>query len=360
MSIKVFSASLMAITLAIGTAGCQIQHSEIKQNVSADSLKIDHSTVKSKIRDYLQANHINGSIAVIKNGNILFNDGIGFANFNKRSLNQADTTFPIASITKSIMAVCILQLEEKGTLSLNDPVSRYIPDFPNGKQIQLVHLLNHTSGVKAPFILKQNPKPAEIIKKITEDEIKFPAGTKWDYNDINYTILGFIVEKVAKMPLHDYIQKNIFDKAKMNHSGFMTIKNPVPYHSAGYIRSGNQLLPAKPLNVSLLFGCGDLYSTAMDVCLFDQALMAGKLISKQSVKKMLTPGPKSSYGLGVYNKGDHFYSRGVLSGWESVHACYQDQTVIAILLNVRDRKIDIHKLANALHQIAAGSSNPGK
>jgi CubicO group peptidase (beta-lactamase class C family) len=363
VNVKCITASLMVILLAIIPAGCQIHQEKLNHNVSAESkraFKRDHSTIRSKIRDYLQSNNINGSIAVVKDGNILFEEGIGFANFNKRLLNKAATTYPIGSITKSIVAVCVIQLQEKGKLNVQDSIARYIPDFPNGRQIKLIHLLNHTSGVKTPLILKQDAKPLDIMQKIAEDEVKFPAGAKWDYNDINYIILGYIVEKVAGMPLHDYIQKNIFDIAMMRHSGFMTQKNPAPYGSVGYVRAGNQIILAKPLNVALLFGCGDIYSTVLDLCLFDQALMAGKLITTQSVEKMLTPGSKSSYGLGVYNKGDRFYSRGVLSGWESIHAYYQDKTAVAILLNVRDKKMDIHQIASDLYQLTANSSKIGE
>lgn len=360
---KYFKATILAIGLTVASAGCQIHHEEPKQNISAESEQLavngGHSPIGSKIRNYLHSNNINGSIAIVKDGKILFDDGAGFANFKKRTLNQAATTYPIGSITKSIVAVSVIQLQEKGKINVQDSVSRYIPDFPNGNHIKLIHLLNHTSGVKTPLFLNRVAKPSDIIRKLTEDEVKFPAGAKWDYNDINYIILGYIVEKAAGIPLHDYIQKNIFAKAEMHHSGFMTQKNSAPYISVGYVRAGNQLILAKPLNIALLFGCGDIYSTVLDLCSFDQALMAGKLIAKQSIEQMLTPGSKSSYGFGVYNKGNRFYSRGVLSGWESIHVYYKDKTSVAVLLNVRDKKIDIHKIASDLYELTANSYKTG-
>ncbi|NRD76446.1 beta-lactamase family protein [Bacillus sp. BRMEA1] len=359
MKIKSLIVPLLAVIMGASQTGCQSQYSQQERIVSAKSghraIAQKQANIAWKIRDYIRSNDINGSIAILKGEKILFNEGAGFSNFNKRMTNTAETTYPIGSITKSIVAVSVIQLQEKGKLNVLDPISKYIPDFPNGDQIKLLHLLNHTSGVKTPIILNRDPKPSDIMQKIVNDEVKFPAGSKWDYNDINYFILGLIVEKTAGEPLHDYIQKNIFDKAMMHHSGFMTTKNPAPYRSVGYVKAGRQVILAPKLNIPLLFGCGDIYSTVLDLCLFDQALMGGKLISTPSVKKMLTPGSTSSYGLGVYNKGNRYYSRGVLSGFESIHAYYHDKTAIAILLNTRDKQTDIHKMAEDLYQLSSNS-----
>lgn len=302
--------------------------------------------VQERIQAYLHSKHVNGSIAIVKNNKVIFNEGIGLANRATGRVNLPSTTFPIGSITKVIVAACILQLQEKGKLSTEDSISAFIPNFPNGSRIKLIHLLNHTSGIEENRFF--HGKSKDMLKGIS---VKFPAGKKWDYNDINYFVLGLVVEKASGEPLHNYIQENILDKASMHHSGFMTQNRPVPYNSKGYIKTGDYALPVNILNLSNLFGCGDIYSTALDLCLFDKALFSGKLLSKRSLQEMLTPGSPSKYGEGVYIDDNQVFSRGVVGGWETLHVFFKDHTIIAILLNVRDKDINIHQLSSDMKNI---------
>lgn len=313
--------------------------------------QVHDKVLEKKLRDYLIAKHINGSVMVSKDTKVIFNEGIGFANRKNTNANLPSTTFPIGSITKAMVAVSVIQLQERGELSVYDSLSNYIPKFPNGRNIKLIHLLNHTSGIQTPNLLGGYAAPMEIVEEASKMPSKFPAGEKWDYNDINYLILGYIVEKVAKEPLHQYIQKNILDKAFMQQSGFITKSNPAPYSTMGYVRIGNQLFPAKKLNLAMLFGCGDIYTTTKDLSLFDVALMNGKLVSKDGLKQILTPSAKSKYGMGLYVTRDKVYSRGVLNGWEALHVYYNDHTSIVILLNVRDKRINIHQVSKDIYDM---------
>jgi CubicO group peptidase (beta-lactamase class C family) len=354
---------LLLSLLLVGQVGCQHMDRPIKpkQTVSAHFVQPTvKETVQAKIKNYLLTKHINGNVAIVKDGQTIFNEGVGYDDFQTGKLNQKTTTYPIGSITKSIVATSLMQLQEKGMLNIQDPVAKYLPGFPNGNNIKLVHLLNHTSGIRSPLLHVQKKTPQAFIKGIENLPVKFPAGTKWDYMDANYVILGSIVEKVAGTSLHKYIQKNIFAKAGMNNSGFITKKNPVPYTSLGYIRNKDQKLSIKGIkNNQTLFGYADVYSTAYDLCMYDTALMSGKLVSKQSLQQILTPGSESGYGLGLYNFNYAVHSRGVIGGWESLHVYYKDKTSITILLNVRDKSMDIHQVSKDLFQILdADTPNP--
>ncbi|MEH7096638.1 serine hydrolase domain-containing protein [Neobacillus vireti] len=331
----------LVITLFLIAQSCSISSKMGVRHTSAETQK-----VQEKIHAYLLSKHVNGSIAVVKKKKLIFNEGIGLANRAAGRVNLPSTTFPIGSISKVIVAACILQLQEKGKLSTEDAISTFIPNFPNGSRIKLIHLLNHTSGIEENLFF--HGKSKDMLKGIS---VKFPAGKKWDYNDINYFVLGLVVEKASGESLHNYIQKNIFDKASMKHSGFMTQSRPVPYTSKGYIQTGNYALPVNTLNLSKLFGCGDIYSTALDLCLFDEALLSGKLLSKRSLQEMLTPGSPSKYGEGVYIYDNQVFSRGVVGGWETLHIFFKDQTIMAILLNVRDKDINIHQLSSDIKNI---------
>lgn len=347
--------------LALSLAGCQskeimLPDNDLQLQEHTESAKCCKGTgpysVQSRIRDYLLSHQINGSVAVIKNKKSIFNEGIGYNDLKARSFNRPDTTYPIGSITKTFVATSVMQLQEKGKLSIKDPVEKYLPHFPNGKKIRLIHLLSHTSGIQPPLLRIGIKSPKDLISRIAKRPVKFPAGKRWDYRDENYVILGYIVEKTAKVPLHRYIEKNIFAKAGMQHSGFITKKHPVPYKSDGYIKN-NRKVVSKGITTSFLFGFGDIYATAYDLCLYDEALLNGKLVSKKSLRDMLKPRSKSKYGIGLYNSGNAVYSRGVIGGFEAFHVYYKDKIAITILINIRDKGINIHKVGKDLHKITA-------
>jgi teichoic acid D-alanine hydrolase len=332
--------------------GCQYQVSpKSKQAVSAVRASVVPLDVQDKITNYLLDKQLNGNVAIVKDGKTIFNSGVGYSNFKTKTLNQNTTTHPIGSITKSIVATCILQLQDKEMLNIQDPVAKYLPNFPNGKQIKLINLLNHTSGIQSPIARSKDKTLKELIQGIENRPVKFPAGTEWNYKDENYVILGYIVEKVAGIPLHQYIQKNIFVKAGMKDSGFISKKHTGLSTSVGYLRNKDQKLSIKKIKNPVLFGYADIYSTAYDLCIYDRSLMSGKLVSQKSLKDILTPGSASNYGLGLYNFGYAIHSRGVIGGWESLHVYYKDNTSMAILLNVRDKTVDIHQVSKDLFNI---------
>ena len=306
--------------------------------------------LKESIREYLLTQQISGSVLVVHHDEVLFNEGVGLADRNHVTPNLPTTTFPIGSITKAMVAVCIMQLQETGKLSVNEPLSNYLPEFPNSRKIKLRNLLYHTSGIPSLQIGVGYQKPIDIVNKTAKRPSEFSPGTGWGYNDLNYLMLGVIIEKITKEPLHQYIKKNIFKRASMYHSGFITENDQTPYTSKGYVRVANHYLPAKRLNTAMLFSCGDIYSTPYDLYLFDRALMSGRLVSKNSLKQMLTPGSKSKYGMGLYINDNGAYSRGVLSGWETLHVYFHNEMIIVILLNVRDKGTNIHKLSRDIYE----------
>jgi hypothetical protein len=139
----------------------------------------------------------------------------------------------------------------------------------------------------------------------------------------------------------------------MTDSGFITQNQPIPYQSVGYLKKGQYIIPKNHFNIPLLFGCGDIYTTAYDIAMFDQSLINGKLVSRKSLKEMKLPRSISKYGIGLYNKNNVIYSRGSLGGFEAIHGFYKDKSSIAILLNVRDKKVNIHKTLHDIHKIVS-------
>lgn len=362
MKFKYFGFFVLIIIFLAGQAGYQSNRNLGQQNLSAPkkqkitkvAQKRDSNLVEpqQRIYDYLLAHHVNGSVAIVKNKKIIFNRGIGYSNFKNSTINTAHTTYPIGSITKLITATAIMQLQEQGKLNVEDPVSKYIPGFVNGKNIKLKHLLSHTSGIQDPNWHTSDKTPLSIIKEIDKKPVTFKPGTTANYKDGNYLVLGYIIEKVTGHSLTNYIQTNIFDKAHMMNTGFITQEYPTLFSSRGYKQIGKKIIPDSSMNIPLLFGNGDIYATAYDLVSFDRALMDGKLVSKKNLKEMQIPRSKNlMYGYGLYNYGDFLFSKGGLNGWITIHGIYKDNTFISILLNVRDNSVDIHKTLKDVYNI---------
>ena len=214
------------------------------------------------------------------------------ANKEQKVPNNSETTFYIGSISKAFVATAIMQLKDQNKLQVEDTVAKYIPNFPQGNSIQLKHLLTHTSGIPEYEQGKEDISHEELIKRIGNQKRIGGPGEKWKYSDSNYSILAYIAEKVSGQSLEEYIKQHIFATAGMKHSGFGTALEQTRFPSTGYkIVNNNMTTPNIP-SMSQLYGCGDIYTSAHDLYLFNEALYSGKLISKESYDQMFTGGKR--------------------------------------------------------------------
>lgn len=324
-------------------------------SVSQGQHKLGYGPLQTKLTQYLVSHDINGTVAVVKNKKILFNEGLGYANILTGEEDKPSTTYPLASVTKSMVATSIMQLQEQGKLSIYDPLSKYLPHFPNGKNIKLIHLLDHTSGINPPPHHQGITTPLALIKRIEQRPVLFVPGTKWSYHDENYAILGYILQEVTGESLHTYIQNHIFDQAGMKSTGFINQGQPANITAVGYKKNGSRLISGRVSSKLFLFGFSDIYSTAYDLCLYDEALMNGKLVSKKTLHQMLIPRSISHYGIGLYNVGYSVQSHGIIGGYESFHAIFKDGTYVSILLNLRDKLNNVHTIGKQIDSIVASS-----
>jgi CubicO group peptidase (beta-lactamase class C family) len=245
-----------------------------------------------------------------------------------------------------------MQLQDKGKININDPLSKYIPDFPNGNQITLYHLLTHTSGIPEHSETAEKISHDDLMKKIEKKPLKFQPGTNWLYSDSNYAILAYILEKVTKVPLETYVKKHVFDVAGMDHSGFGTAFYEEAFPSKGYkVKDGAMISPALP-DMSQLFGCGDVYTTAYDMYLFDHALYTGKLMSEKSLKQFFTPF-QHNYALGLYADPGSYSDHGVLPGWNCLNSfSKKGSTYVVLLSNVQNGVKSLGAVNNQLYLLA--------
>ncbi|NIE91187.1 beta-lactamase family protein [Bacillus sp. Ab-1751] len=301
----------------------------------------------NELDELLKSKNFNGTAVIVKNGNIIINKGYGWANQEQQIHNNSQTSYYLGSLTKAVVATAIMQLKDQQKLQLEDTIIKYIPHFPKGDEITLKHLLTHTSGIPEHDEGEEQITHDELIKKIGKQKLLFTPGSKWQYSDSNYAILAYILEKVSGQNLEGYIQKNIFDAAGMKHSGFGEKFIQEKYPSTGYkIVHDVMKTPTLP-HMSQLFGSGNIYTTAYDLYLFDEALYTGKLISKESFTEMFTP-VKSNYGYGWYAESS-YSAHGVLPGWNLLNSFNRNGTVYVILLSNIQNNINLGSLNNDIY-----------
>lgn len=253
-----------------------------------------------------------GTALVAKDGKPVFRKGYGVANVEWDIPNTPDTKFRLGSITKQFTGMAILQLAEAGKLKLDDPANKYYPEAPAAwEKITIHHLLTHTSGIPSytsiPNFFRDKArdplKPAEIVKLTQDQPLEFGPGEKMKYSNSGYVLLGHIIEKASGQEYAAYLRKNIFDPLGMKDSGYDTQKAILKKRASGY---SPDVTNAPYLDMSLPHAAGSLYSTVDDLLIWDQALYAGKLISKESYEKMFTPVKNDyAYGWVVRTRGGH-------------------------------------------------------
>ena len=324
---------------------------QMKQDETDDKQKGNNqiATIR-QICDYLESlkesGQLSGAVLVTKgDDDIRFGSGYGFSNYELEICNTPTTKFRIASLTKLFTATAIMQLVEKGLLSLTDPLSKFIPNFPRAKEITIHHLLTHTSGIVNYTTLpeyedlKIKPTaPEKMIALIQNKKLDFTPGDKFSYSNSGYTILTHIIEKVTELSYSEYLQENIFKPLAMQDTGYDDQNIVLKNRASGYIKDDSNTLKNAPYrDMSLLAGAGGLYSTVEDLYKFHRGLTTSKILKKESITMMFRR-----------HKDDHcygwdagsicglrvFYSIGGMSGFSSIFMHFPDiDMCITILSN---------------------------
>ena len=284
----------------IGLLGSQVLNAQSKASKIEDLMAL-----------YAEYGQFNGSVLVAEDGEVVYKNGFGKANMEWDIPNESDTKHRLGSITKQFTAVLILQLVEEGKLKLDDPVSTYLPDYPkaSGDKVNLHQLLTHSSGIpnytSFPNFFNEhsrNPyKSVEFIGKFQDLDLEFEPGEKFAYSNSGYFLLGVIIEKVTGKSYEENLQERIFDPLNMKDSGFDHHEVILKKRASGYQKRGDSYSNAPYLDMSIPYAAGSLYSTVEDLYLWDRALAANKLLSKEN-KDLMFVGHISS-GNGAYGYG---------------------------------------------------------
>lgn len=250
------------------------------------------------------------TVLIAKDDKVIYRKAFGMANLELNVSMKPEHVLELASITKQFTGVAILMLMEEGKLSLQDPLSKYIAEYPKGNEITIHHLIIHTSGIKSytdiPSFMelaRTDMTPIEIINKFKELPMDFDPGERYAYNNSAYILLGYIIEQVSGMSYEDYIQKNIFDKLGMKNSYYGSRSKIIPNRASGYQPSGESYKNADYLSMTIPYAAGSLMSTVDDMFLWNKAIHHNTLISEKSKQLAFTNytlnnGKQINYGYG--------------------------------------------------------------
>lgn len=351
--------ALVSILMVIGGCSPQLKALNVVPKPEIETVELESLEVVSEIISsnyeplaesldaYLLDQSFNGVTLVASGDEIILLKAYGLAQVNEQEEMTVDHQFQIASVSKSFVAVSILQLVEAGKLTLDQTIDKYFPDMPNAELITIHQLLTHTSGLYSGDDL------TNYSQVTTVDEIIAPAfkssnlyyeepGTYSIYSNLGYDVLGAVIEQVSGQTYADYIEEHVLIPAGMTQSGLnmegLVLENMATAYN-GNISEGDE---AKVLHPSFGYSSGGLHSTAMDLYKYDRALHSNLLISQESYDLMTQESSKvgtKSYGYGWYvNTGveDTVSHPGNLIGWHSMLLRHQEDKVTVILLTNHD------------------------
>jgi CubicO group peptidase (beta-lactamase class C family) len=291
--------------------------------------------------------------AVVRGNDTLLLKSYGKADVEWNVPMPTDAMFEVGSIAKQFTAAAILQLRDAGKLSLDDDITKWLPDFDTrGNKVPLRRLLDHTSGIHD---LTETPEFRSLVSNrvfprdsayalIKRYPFDFPTGQAQLYSNSGFWLLGLVVEKASGMTYEDYIEKKIFEPLGMSRSMYCNSYENVPRRAHGYGIQGGQIYRAPTTVHTWPFSAGALCSTAGDMVTWLKALHSGKVLSAKSYAEMTTPSKLNEwatlrYGMGVgVGKDIHglnaFEHGGILAGFRTQATWYPDaQAAVVVLVN---------------------------
>ncbi len=323
-------------------------------------------------------------VVVVDHGKVILDDALGVKNVLTQAPVDVHTRFEIGSITKQFTAAAILQLRERGKLSLDDVLSKYVPQYVRGRKITLRQMLLQISGIpdysetstfnslgayrNGRIVITKRGDLAAVVEIIQGKKLDFTPGTKWEYSNTNYYMLGYIVQRVSGMPWSAYIRQHIFARANMSESSFMQDEPGMADLATGYTRYKNRIDPTGNY-AGWAGGAGAIVSTAADLAKWDAALFNGKIISAVDLKLMTSPGPlpaldgNARYGFGwvidSYDGQARLWHNGGTIGFSASNEVYPKQSQAIVVLSNRESGTDsiAQKTFDTLHPEFVATQN---
>lgn len=286
----------------------------------------------------LDTNHkLAGSLQLTQNGQVVYSRAIGPEQPGVPA--TATTRYRIGSISKTFTATMVLQLVEEGKLKLSAPIATWFPSLPNAATITVDHLLHHRSGLfdftRDPAYVQYMTQPktqAELLAIISARPVEFAPGAKYAYNNSNYVVLSYLVEKLTRQPYAQALQKRIVGKLGLKDTYYGGRIDSKKHEAASFMWDGATWQVQRETDMSIPSGAGAITSTPADLTRFIEGLFAGKLVKPATLQLMQTLQDGYGKGLSLIPFGSkqglgHF---GSIDGYRSALAYYpSDKLTIA-------------------------------
>lgn len=295
------------------------------------------------VQSYVSGHKFMGTVLVASGGQVILDKAYGFANLEWDVPNTTDAKFRLGSVTKQFTAASILLLEERGKLTVNDPVKKYMPDAPAAwDKVTIFHLLTHTSGIPdftgfsdyrkiEPFATT----PEKLVALFRDKPLDFQPGDKWSYDNSGYVLLTYLLEKISGESYEKFVRENIFTPLGMTNTGYDSNSAIIHHRAAGYSPGRGGVENAGYINMTIPQGAGALYSTTGDLLKWEQGLFGGKVLKPASLDQMTTPFKQNyAFGLMVETVGGHkrISHGGGIEGFNTELAYYPDDKLTVIVL----------------------------
>ncbi len=321
------------------------------------------------------------AVLLARGDEVLYRGACGSANLELGVPLSADQVFRIGSVTKQFAAAAALKLAEAGKLTLEDPLSKFVPGYPGGERVTVRMLLNHTSGLRSytdiPGVMtgvtgRRDVTTAELIDTFKAEKPDFAPGEGWHYNNSGYVLLGAVIEAASGKPWHTYLEDVFFKPLGMTQTRYGNAQEGViPGHVDGYSLMEDHWARAGYLSMTQPHAAGALVSTVDDLLKWNRALHEGKVLKDASYRAMVTPVGKamdSDYGFGIttgtLRGAPQLQHGGGIHGFSS-YLLYLpgSDTTAAVLYNAdgaRPGMQDTGSIAKMLAAYAIGKPYPAK
>lgn len=269
------------------------------------------SAIDALMREAYPPAEPGAAVIAVRAGETILRAGYGMAHLELGVPVEPDMVFRLGSITKQITAVAVLMLLEQGLLQLDDPITRFIPDYPtHAHTITIEHLLTHTSGIQSytdmstwNAVWRKDFTVPELIDFFKYQPMQFAPGTRWAYNNSGYHLLGAVIEQVSGKSYEQFLQERIFAPLGMRQTAYDRPLPIVPRRVAGYSKGPDGYTNAEYLSMTQPYAAGAIASTVDDLARWDASLTACTLVSAESLARAWQPyqladGKSTGYGYG--------------------------------------------------------------
>lgn len=345
----------LAVTLlACGPVGGQEQSLQVR--------------VDAYLAPFVKGNNFLGAVLIAQGDLILVNRAYGKASYELNVPNSPETRFHIASVSKPFTAASILLLQERGLLHVSDPVSRFLPDFPNGQKITLQHLLTHSSGITNVNNLPEYAAasrapqtPSSLIELFKSKPLGFEPGSSYEYSNSNYTLLAAVIEQVSHKSYGEFLRENIFAPLGLKntaHDG--NASEIISNLASGYQPCGVDGLERSPyIDWSAKTGNGSLYSTTGDLLKFARAYAGGRVVNRNTLEQLWIEKAGNNYGWFVRKRHGlvAVAANGRSPGFTSSLEYYPERDLTIIVLSNSYSPVSQSPVAEDLAAMALGSND---